>query len=505
MALQLKFFLSFLSIALIPLLIVSFFVFQRIRSDSNVLFIILQFVVVSIFFTSLWASFTFSRPIVHLAELARAIGNKNFSKRVRIVSRDEIGTLGNAVNKMADQLEAAHVGLEETIKERTSTLMEEKAKDEAILASISDGVVMIDEKGGILFINPVAERMVGLRLKDVRGENYGSAFRIENEEGTMLPFEKQSLAQALTLQKSYTTSITEATYIVRSDTTRFPVSISTAPVILAGKIVGAVGVYRDITKDKQIDKAKTEFVSLASHQLRTPLSTISWYGEVLLSGDMGPLTPKQRKYLEEIYNSNQRMVALVGALLNVARLELGTLIVEPITTNIVGLIKTVLSELRATVIKKQFIVKEIYGKKIPLLSVDPKHMSIIFQNILSNAIKYSPSQGVIEINLDLRKKGSLLDEKKKASQDVLLFQVTDTGIGIPLAQQERIFKKLFRADNARAHDPDGTGLGLYIVKSIIDLFGGEIWFQSEEGKGTTFYVTIPLEGMVKKAGTRALT
>lgn len=256
---------------------------------------------------------------------------------------------------------------------------------------------------------------------------------------------------------------------------------------------GFLLMLEDITKEKEIDKAKTEFVSLASHQLRTPLSTVNWYVEMLLAGDAGKLNEEQKKYLDEVYRSNQRMVGLVGALLNVSRLELGTFVVEPEPTDVLALARSVIDEQKPHIEEKKLKLTEKHADNLPLLNADPKLLSIVFQNILSNAVQYTPKGGKIEISLSL-------DDKKN-----ILLKVSDTGYGIPKKQQDKIFTKLFRADNVQEKDTEGTGLGLYIVKLIIDHSGGKIWFESEENRGTTFYVTLPLGGMKKKEGTKGLS
>ena len=238
-----------------------------------------------------------------------------------------------------------------------------------------------------------------------------------------------------------------------------------------------------------IDKAKTEFVLLASHQLRTPLSTMSWYIEMLLSGDVGKLDKEQKKYLDEIYTSNRRMVALVNALLHVSRLELGAFATDPAPTNIIDIAKTVIREIRLMIEKKEITLKEQYAADFLQINTDSKLIRIILQNLISNAVRYTPKKGKVTIEI------SLSDDKAHAPK--ILISVSDTGYGIPKGQQRQVFTKLFRADNVKEKDVEGTGLGLYIVKSIVEQLGGAIRFESEENKGTTFYVTLPAGEMKK--------
>jgi signal transduction histidine kinase len=252
-----------------------------------------------------------------------------------------------------------------------------------------------------------------------------------------------------------------------------------------------VVVFRDVTKEREVDKAKTEFVSLASHQLRTPLSAVNWYAEMLLAGDVGKLNDEQKKYIDEIYKGNQRMVDLVNALLDVSRIELGTFAISPEPTQLTDISKSIIKELKPEIKKKNQVVSEDYEKNLPKINVDQKLIRIVIQNLLSNAVKYTPEKG--RIGIEMKTSGANIEIK-----------VADTGYGIPKPQQKDIFTKLFRADNVRQKDTEGTGLGLYIVKNIVEQSGGKISFDSTEDKGTTFYVTIPLGGMNKKEGTRVL-
>jgi signal transduction histidine kinase len=258
-----------------------------------------------------------------------------------------------------------------------------------------------------------------------------------------------------------------------------------------GEVEFFVALERDITKEKQIDKAKTEFVSLASHQLRTPLSAINWYAEMLLAGDAGKLNTEQDKYIKEIYNGNQRMVALVNALLNVSRIELGTFAVEPQPTDFSAVAKSVIGEVQPQIKEKKINFSFNYDKTLPLIEADPKLVRILIQNLLTNAIKYTPVNG--KISITLIKKGSNVE-----------ISVADTGYGIPEAAKHKIFEKLYRADNVREKETEGTGLGLYIVKNIVDQDSGKVWFESEENKGSIFHISLPLKGMNKKTGSKEL-
>jgi signal transduction histidine kinase len=236
---------------------------------------------------------------------------------------------------------------------------------------------------------------------------------------------------------------------------------------------------RTLEHMKEVDKAKTEFVSLASHQLRTPLTSVSWFSEMLLKQEVGSLNPKQKEYLSEVFAQNRRMIDLVDDLLNSSRIDMGMLSIELKPVDLRSILDSVLWEIDPLAKEKNIKVENNFPAGLPIIETDPELARIIFQNVISNAIKYTPNEG--KVNIDLTQSGSHVD-----------IEVTDTGYGIPEKQQNRIFTKMFRADNIRNRVTDGSGLGLYIVKAVVKELGGKIYFESKEGKGTTFFITLPM-------------
>jgi PAS domain S-box-containing protein len=330
------------------------------------------------------------------------------------------------------------------------------------------------------------ERITGFSPIEVIGQKAGGR---ENWGGQMQPAIYKKMWTTIKVEKK---PFSGELVNIKKDGQLYNVFATITPVLdKDGEVQFFLGIERDITREKMIDKAKSEFVSLASHQLRTPLSAINWYTEMLLDGDAGPLTKEQKEYLHEIYTGNQRMVDLVTSLLNVSRLELGTFAIEPTEGDLVAMSQNAIKELTPLITAKKLQVTETYGK-VPPICVDKKLMYMIFQNIYSNAVKYNPEGGKITV-------GIAIDKKK------VIITATDTGMGIPKEEQGQIFTKLFRANNAKDSVTEGTGLGLYIVKSILDQAGGKISFTSEVNKGTTFTVTLPLTGMKPKDGTKKLT
>lgn len=374
-----------------------------------------------------------------------------------------------------------------------------KSEYEAMLKSIGDGLVVVDKEGKITYSNIASEEMLGWKLHEIIGKKMDKVIQGEDVDGIKIELKDRIMTQVLS-GKDFVVDQANPVYYVRKNKTRFPISSVVSPVLLDSKIVGAVAVFRDITKEREIDKAKTEFVSLASHQLRTPLSAVRWYSEMLLAGDAGEVIPEQKKYIEEIYRGNQRMIGLVNALLDVSRIEMGTFIMESKSVDVVKLAQDVIDDNKLHISEKRISFSGVFQKKIINIQSDPKVLYIVLQNILSNAIKYTPEGGKVELSIfheefdknNVKGGNSGAKDKNNKMEKFIIIKILDSGYGIPKDQQSKIFTKLFRANNVVGKDTQGTGLGLYIAKSIVDQSGGNIWFESNENKGTVFYVRLPI-------------
>jgi len=238
-------------------------------------------------------------------------------------------------------------------------------------------------------------------------------------------------------------------------------------------------ILHDITREREIDRMKTEFVSIAAHQLRTPLSAIKWTLRMLLDGDVGQLSQEQAEFLEKGYRSNERMISLINDLLNVARIEEGRFLYSLTYQSLEEIIEKVIEGLSGLVKEKKLkLVFNKPKKTLPKVKVDKEKIELVIQNLLDNAIGFNNSGGQVTISV-------------KCDKMKLEVMVQDTGVGIPRSQRKRIFAKFFRADNAIKLETEGTGLGLFICKNIIEAHGGKIWFESQEGQGTTFWFTLP--------------
>lgn len=231
-----------------------------------------------------------------------------------------------------------------------------------------------------------------------------------------------------------------------------------------------------------MDKAKSEFISIAAHQLRTPLSGVKWTLKMMIDEDIGKLTEEQKTFLQRGYQTNERMIHLVNDLLNVARIEEGRLVYGQEEFQMQDLIIETLEVFQGNIREKQLNLEFKKPKeKLPKIKADLEKIRLVLQNLIDNAIRYTPLGGKIQIRFEQK------NNKLKVS-------ITDNGAGIPKEQQSRLFSKFFRGSNVIKMDTEGTGLGLYITKNIIEAHNGQIGFESEENQGSCFWFTLPIGG-----------
>ncbi len=372
-------------------------------------------------------------------------------------------------------------------KDKATKFAQDLEKFKLAVENTSEHIVIADHQGILLYANKGAEEMTGFSINEMIGKKCGNK---DTWGGLMSKDFYNNLWETIREKKM---SFKGEIFNKRKDGTRYVSMVNISPVLDdKNQVQFFVGIERDITKEKEIDKAKSEFVSLASHQLRTPLSIINWYAELLLDEADGKLDQDQKNYLQEIIGGNKRMIDLVGALLNVSRIEMGSFTINPQETNPVKVAESILKELLIKFEARDIDLDFKYNQKIPSMQIDPKLFGIIIDNVLGNAIKYTPDGGRVEFNINKSKKD-------------LLIKISDTGYGISSKDKQKIFTKLYRGENIQEKVADGNGLGLYIVKAIVEQSGGKVWFESEEGRGTNFFITFPLSGMLEKSGTREIS
>jgi PAS domain S-box-containing protein len=362
---------------------------------------------------------------------------------------------------------------------------QERDKISIIIQSMGDGLFVIDKEGKIVLFNSAAVKMSGYNTKKAIGIHYTKVikFLFEKDKTRANEFIE------LTLQTGELHPVTNHAILVNSSGDEIPVANSAAPLMgPEGEVLGCVVIFRDVAIEREIDHMKTEFVSVATHQLHTPLTGIKWFLELLLGGRAGSLLKRQREYLVNVHESNERMIKLINDLLNVSRIESGEhLASNKESTNIIKLFNQIITENIALAKKNHVTINRCKdAPKSVTLPVDENKLRLVINNLLNNAIKYSVRGGQVLIGCD---------ESKNRE---VTFWIKDKGVGIPKRQQGRIFEKFFRADNIITKVTEGTGLGLYIARSIVQAHGGRLWFESKEGKGSTFFFTIPRKAVKDK-------
>lgn len=391
--------------------------------------------------------------------------------------------LNSKISDLMNTKKAIYNVLEDLNIEKAKT-EEAKVKDDAILSSIGEGMIVTDQKGMTILINKQAETALEIEPKKILGHKWSNLIQMVDGKNNIIPFEKRPIEITLQTGKK----IIESSYsYLRGDGTKMPVVITASPFVLDKKIIGAIMVFRDITREKDIDRMKTEFISLASHQLRTPLSAIKWFSEMLANGDAGQLNYEQMEFTKNICQSTEKMIDLVNALLNISRIESGRIIIESQPTDLNELIKTIVSELQNKLDQKKQKLTVNIDKDLPKINLDPRLIRQVYMNLLTNSIKYTPEGGEISIDIAIE-------------NDKVISSIKDNGFGIPGKDINRVFQRFFRGENIVKVEIEGTGLGLYLVKAIIDSSRGNIWFESTEGKGTTFYFSLPLTGVPSQKG-----
>jgi PAS domain S-box-containing protein len=331
--------------------------------------------------------------------------------------------------------------------------------------------MIIDHQGHIQSANIAAVRMLGVRQNKVEGINIFSKLKCEKLEHLDFLIEKF---------RSGVSVSGELVEVKRADNRQSWGLLSLFRFEnFSGDKIGLLALV-DITKQKKAEDAKSEFVSLASHQLRTPIAGMKWSTELLLMDSPENLTGRQRKYIDRLLISIKRMAILVDDFLRVSRFELGTFQPEYKTVNLSVLFEDIILEQAPRATQKKLVVKTFFDESINLIVTDHNLIRMIVTNIYSNATKYTREGGTIHVGFS-------------AKNNDIAITVADNGMGIPAGDQDEIFSKLFRAANAVRDVPDGTGLGLYIVREAVSVLQGKVTFTTTENVGTTFEVILPLE------------
>ncbi len=351
----------------------------------------------------------------------------------------------------------------------------QKANLQAILESIADGVIVANNKNEIEIANASASKILAISRQQLIGKPVNQLLGVYGQFGdtwmnTINDWAKNSdqipqgiyLADQLAIEEKY-------------------VSIHLSPVLSEGNFFGTVSIFRDITKDVEVDRLKSEFVSTVSHELRTPMTSIKGYADLMLMGAAGQLSDPQIRYLKVIKSNADRLHDLVNDLLNISRIETGKTTLDLRPLDIPQIIEQTVGHLHGRIQheEKPMLVKTEIAPGLPLVNADHTRVTQILTNLVDNAFNYTPANGQIIIHA-------------KATEAHVYISISDNGIGISKENREKIFDRFFRADDEAVQKVSGTGLGLAIVRSLIEMHGGYLQVESELGKGSTFTFNLPV-------------
>lgn len=354
------------------------------------------------------------------------------------------------------------------LQSKFQTVLSEKKQTQAVLESIAEGLVVVDNKGQVVMMNPAAEKLLAVNQK----ERIGKPMMDEVRDGQLI-----SMATGTDEQREITLS-------AKSDSTKRILRASNAMITDEdGKTVGMVAVLSDVTKQYELDQLKSEFVSKVSHELRTPIVAMQHALSILTDEVAGSLTDEQKKFTTLTQRNLQRLNALINDLLDLSKLEARKMELRLEFTSLAPVLATVCDTLEAWAQSKAIALTRRIPEDLPNVMCDPARVNQVVTNLIGNAIKFTPKQGRITVEAKLGEGG-------KAVQ----VNVSDTGVGIAKEDLSKLFSKFQQVGERTASDIGGTGLGLAIAKEIVELHQGRIWVESDEvKKGTTFAFTLPLE------------
>ncbi|MBI5457790.1 HAMP domain-containing protein [Candidatus Kaiserbacteria bacterium] len=413
-----------------------------------------------------------SEPIENLHEATKEFGKGNLAYRARVESKDEIGDLAKSFNVMADTLARSI----ESLKTEEQIVSAERNKLSVILSGVTNAVIAVDLKGSVILFNRAAEMLLGIAGANVLGTPVGSLMRVFNGDKELAINEYCPLQSGTSEGPVF--SKNDLRIVVPKGEERYVNIVSGHISEGLQSNLGCILTLQDITSEYAMERTKREFVSIAAHQLRTPLTGIAWVLESL--GTVGVTeTARARTIIEGGRGAVRRMISLVDDLLDVSKIEEGQFGIQMKKQSIVPLVMRASETFKDPAHDRKILVGVDVQQPLPEVLIDEEKVEMVLNNVIDNAIKYTPIGGSVNV-------------KAAREGDSVIISVKDSGIGIAKNETGRIFTKFFRSPRALSYFTDGSGLGLYVAKNIIDQHGGNIWFESEEDKGTTFHFSFPV-------------
>jgi two-component system, OmpR family, sensor histidine kinase VicK len=377
------------------------------------------------------------------------------------------------------------------VSQLTGQLRSNQQQAEILIQSIADGIIVTDIEGKITLLNPAAGKMTGWPIDEALGIDIQQVAKLAQEDGKDLPEGTHPFKQVVSASKQYEHDLQ---LIDREDKNHRVVSLVISPIVppKSKAPVGAVGVFRDVSASREEEHRRADFISTASHEMRTPVAAIEGYLALALNDKVSKIDTKARDFLIKAHESTQRLGKLFQDLLTSAKAEDGRLVNHPVVVEMGAYLEQITDGLRFAAEKKGLIMDFTVGtgevattsaaggkvvKPLYYAHIDPDRMREVITNLFDNAVKYSES-GKITIALT-------------ANNDVIQFFIRDTGHGIPPEDIAHLFQKFYRVDNSTTRTIGGTGLGLFISRKIVELYNGRIWVESEVNKGSIFYINLP--------------
>lgn len=399
-----------------------------------------------------------TQPIGEMQEQALRIARGDYSHKVEINAKDELGQLAESFNQLAER-----------IKETQEAMEAERNRLDSVLTHMTDGVVATDRRGKVITINEMALSLLSLKQEDAIGQSILTLFQLDEEYSlrSLLENTKEMLIERPSPVPHFQDLILRVDFsMIRRE---------------SGFISGLVAVLHDVTEQEKTEQERRDFVSNVSHELRTPLTSMRSYLEALEDGawkdpEIAP------HFLQVTLEETDRMIRMINDLLNLSKMDSGNAQMQMELVNFNNLVNFVLDrfDMMVTSQNKNYQIKREFTKRDLWLEIDTDRLIQVIDNIMNNAIKYSPDGGTITVRLI-------------ETHNHIILSITDEGMGIPRKDLNKIFDRFYRVDKARARQQGGTGLGLAISREVLKAHGGSIWVESRENQGSTFYVSLPYE------------
>lgn len=405
------------------------------------------------------------KPLGLLIKSTGIFSDGNLNHRIDLRSGDEFEDIGNSFNLMADKLSKTIQNLEND----RALAISEKNKFDEILSSIIDGIIALDFNKNIMFINKASEELTGFRESEIHGIPIDKVIHLFVEQEEILP-------------KTYcNVSFNQTARLVGKDGKQTKINLMTTQI--GGTVqtnLNCILILHDLSKEEELEQMKLDFVSMASHELKTPLTSIVGYLSVFLDENENKLPKESLDLLSKAFVAASQLQTLIANLLSVNKIEKEQLSVSPESVEYLPILSKAVTDLSSQANQKNIVLTLTPpDEALPKVLADPIRIGEVITNLVANAINYTNPNGKVEVSV-------------KASPNEVLTTVADNGVGIPKEAILHLFSKFFRVSNQLQQANKGTGLGLYIAKSIIEKLHGKIWVESEVGKGSKFFFTLPI-------------